>query len=417
MSQFAERKTELLSTKKLERNLNLKQLQVNSLLSITQAINDNVKAPELFAMYKSFLTWEMEVKKMALFILQEGHWICVSHQGISGNYIPKSAGEKLLQFEKLQSLKDESLPFFKDFDVVIPVKHKKEPIAYTFIGGFDEDDDMYNKIQFITTITNIIAVAIENKRLFKRQLEQERLKREMELASEMQHMLIPATLPQNDCFELASIYKPKLGVGGDYFDFIELDEDNFVFCIADISGKGVAAALLMANFQANFHTLIRKNEPLEVFIDQLNQSLYRITGGDKFLTLFVAKYNKNENLLSYINAGHNPPILVMDNQGYIELDKGCAILGGLSALPHIEVGKQQLGQCALICTFTDGLTDTQNPEGAYFTQEMMHDFVQAHAKLDVQQFNEKLFESVESFKGENQLYPDDFTVLTCKISA
>ena len=416
MSQFAERKTELLSTKKIERELNLKQLQINSLLSITQAINDNVKAPELFAMYKSFLTWEMEVKKMALFILQDEMWICVTHQGISGNYIPKSAGDKLLQFEKLQSLKDEKVAFFKDFDVVIPVKHKKEPIAYTFIGGFEENDDMYNKIQFITTITNIIAVAIENKRLFKRQLEQERLKREMELASEMQHMLIPTTLPQNDSFELASIYKPKLGVGGDYFDFIELDEDNFVFCIADISGKGVAAALLMANFQANFHTLIRKNEPLEIFIDQLNQSLFRITGGDKFLTLFVAKYNKKKNQLSYINAGHNPPILVGDD-GCVELDKGCAILGGLSTLPHIEVGEQKLGARALICTFTDGLTDTQNPEGDYFTQEMMRDFVKEHSLLDVEKFNEKLFQTVEQFKGENQLYPDDFTVLTCKISA
>ncbi len=416
MSQFAERKQELVSTKKLERELNLKQLQINSLLSITQAINDNVKAPELFAMYKSFLTWEMEVKKMALFILQEGLWVCVTHQGISGNYIPKSAGEKLLQFEKLQSLKDEKVPFFKDFDVVIPVKHKKEPIAYTFIGGFEENDDMYNKIQFITTITNIIAVAIENKRLFKRQLEQERLKREMELASEMQHMLIPTSLPQTDCFELASIYKPKLGVGGDYFDFIELDEDNFVFCIADISGKGVAAALLMANFQANFHTLIRKNDPLEIFIDQLNQSLYLITGGDKFLTLFVAKYNKKTNKLSYINAGHNPPFLVM-NENCIELDKGCAILGGLSSLPSIEVGEQQLEQNALICTFTDGLTDAQNPEGEYFTQLMMKDFVQSHSNLDVEKFNEKLFQTVEQFKGENTDYPDDFTVLTCKISA
>ena len=111
MSQFAERKTELLSTKKIERELNLKQLQINSLLSITPAINDNVKAPELFAMYKSFLTWEMEVKKMALFILQDEMWICVTHQGISGNYIPKSAGDKLLQFEKLQSLKDEKVAF------------------------------------------------------------------------------------------------------------------------------------------------------------------------------------------------------------------------------------------------------------------------------------------------------------------
>ena len=80
----------------------------------------------------------------------------------------------------------------------------------------------------------------------------------MELASEIQHMLIPKVLPTKSCYELASIYKPHYGVGGDYFDFIEFDDGKIVFCVGDISGKGVAAALLMANFQANFHTLINK---------------------------------------------------------------------------------------------------------------------------------------------------------------
>ncbi len=415
MSQFADRNTEILSTKKLERELNLKQLQINSLLSITQAINDNVKAPELFAMYKSFLTWEMEVKKMALFILTDGVWACVTHQGVSGNYIPKSSSEKLLRFEKLQSLKEEKDPFFKEFDVVVPVKHKKEPIAFTFIGGFEEEDDMYSKIQFITTITNIIAVAIENKRLFKRQLEQERLKREMELASEMQKMLIPKILPKSEHFELASIYKPKLGVGGDYFDYIELDDENIVFCIADISGKGVAAALLMANFQANFHTLIRKRDPLKTFIDELNQSLYLITGGDKFLTLFVALFNRKTNHLSYVNAGHNPPVLIMEKE-IIPLTEGCAILGGLQKLPFIEVGEVDLANECLICTYTDGLTDTKNDAEEYYTQEMLYAFAQKHAHLDAEKFNQQLFETVDRFKESTEDYPDDLTILTCKIS-
>jgi len=117
--------------------------------------------------------------------------------------------------------------------VVIPVKHKEQDIAFLFIGGLEEDDEMYNKVQFITTITNIIAVAIENKRLFKRQLEQSRMKREMELASEMQLQLVPSKLPSDECYELASIYKPQLGVGGDYFDYIELNEREFAFCVAD----------------------------------------------------------------------------------------------------------------------------------------------------------------------------------------
>jgi len=150
----------------------------------------------------------------------------------------------------------------KEFDVVIPVMHKKSPLAYVFIGGFEENEDMYNKVQFITT-----------------------------LASEMQRMLIPAELPHGNKYEFSSIYKPQLGVGGDYFDVIQFDEDRIAFCVGDISGKGVAAALLMANFQANFHSLIRKQYPLDDFVKALNESVLRITHSEKFITFFVAEYN------------------------------------------------------------------------------------------------------------------------------
>jgi len=237
----------------------------------------------------------------------------------------------------------------------------------------------------------------------------------MELASEMQKMLVARHLPKTKQFELSSIYKPKLGVGGDYYDCIELDEENVVFCVADISGKGVAAALLMANFQAIFHTLICERKPMDIFINELNTHLYRTTGGDKFLTLFVAVYNKKTHQLKYVNAGHNPPILVREGEA-MELDKGCPILGGLSKLPSVEVGEVDLIHDCTLCTFTDGLTDTQNEAKDYFTQEMILDFTIQNAALDAEAFNTKLFSVIDAFKFEED-YPDDLTVLTCKITA
>ena len=223
----------------------------------------------------------MGVRKMALYVKKSEEWACASFIGIPEHITKMDVTDILSQYQRLKNIDTEDFhPLIAEFDIVIPMLHKQTPIAYTFIGGFEENEDMYNKVQFITTITNVIAVAIENKRLFRRQLEQERLKREMELASEMQHMLVPSTLPQNAGFEMASIYKPHLGVGGDYFDYLELEEGKFVFCVADISGKGVAAALLMANFQANFHTLIRKRDPLDQFVRELNESLFEITKGD-----------------------------------------------------------------------------------------------------------------------------------------
>lgn len=415
MSKFSNIRKELSSLEMVERELNLKQLQINRILTITQAINNNVSAKGLYDMYNSFLSWEMGVKKMALLVKDEDEWTCASFIGVAEELVRQDISEELAKHQRIKNLDEEKdHPLIGQFDIVIPVLHKEMAIAYTFIGGFSENEDMYNKVQFITTITNIIAVAIENKRLFRRQLEQEGLKREMELASEMQRMLIPNSLPSETAYEMASIYKPKLGVGGDYFDYLELEDGKLAFCIADISGKGVAAALLMANFQANFHSLILKRSQLDTFVRELNQSLFRITQGEKFLTFFIAEYDPKTRLMSYVNAGHNPPVMAMNGEVHL-LTKGCTILGSFTELPEVEVGQISLTHDATILTFTDGLTDIRNEKGDYFDEEQLQVFVQANSGLRAEGFNSSLMEEIEQFIGENT-YPDDFTVLTCKIS-
>ena len=414
MAKFSDLRKGLSNLELLEHKLHLKQLQVNSLLNITQAINDNISAQGLYKMYNSFLSWEMEIKKMALYVKENEMWVCASSIGIDEELKKMDISDILQKYNRLKNLEDEKEhSLVKEFDIIIPVLHKETPIAYTFIGGFDENDDMYNKVQFITTITNVIAVAIENKRLFKQQLEQERLRREMELASDMQKMLIPSSLPSGDCYELSSIYKPHLGVGGDFFDFVEFDDNTFAFCIADIAGKGLAAALLMANFQANFRALINKRTSLTEFVIELNQSVLRITNGDRFLTFFVAEFDKSTYELRYISAGHNPPILVMNGETQL-LKKGSTILGSFKELPEVEEGHIQINGEALILTFTDGLTDIQNEKEEYFDEDLLSVFVKEHYQSSATEFNEKLMEHIERYKGDRS-YPDDFTLLTCKI--
>ncbi len=414
MSNFSEIKKGLSNLEALERELNLKQLQVNRLLNITQAINNNVSASGLFDMYNSFLSWEIGVRKMALYVRKDDHWICATSIGIKQELLKMDISDCFPKFERLKNLEDfGDHPLIKVFDVVIPVSHKSSPIAYVFIGGFGEDDDMYSKIQFITTITNIIAVAIENKRLFKRQLEQERLRKEVELAVEVQKMLIPESLPSTGAYELASMYKPHLGVGGDYFDFIEFEDGKIVFCVGDISGKGIAAALLMANFQANFHTLINKRAELDEFVRALNTSVNLITQGERFITFFIAEYNINTRRLKYVNAGHNPPILVMQGEVHF-LNKGCTILGSFQELPKVEIGSMDVNWEALILAYTDGLTDVTNEEGEFIDEQSIYDYAKANYRRPAEVFNRNLLKEVETYKGQNA-YPDDITLLTCRI--
>ena len=402
-----------LSIEKLQQELSLKQLQINSLLTITQAINDNVAAPELYSMYKSFIGWEMGIKRMALFFRNEGEWQCVTQLQAEHLVNHDHLGQILKKFTKTQRITKTDPEPFQGFDLIIPVYHKKNPIAFALIGGIRQDSDDYPRIQFITTFTNIIAVAIENKRLFKKQLEQERFASDMELASHVQKMLIPDHLPQSKYFELATVYKPHLKVGGDYFDFIQYDERRLAFCIADISGKGVSAAILMANFQAILQSLIYQYRDLETFVYALNQAVYRITRSDRFITLFIGELNLRNNTLQYINAGHYPPFLIQNGE-INRLETGCTIIGAFETLPDIQMGEVKLEYPGLIFACTDGLTDVTNEVGSYFDDARISNVLQgADHYISAELLNDALITEMDIFRGARP-YPDDIAMLSLK---
>ena len=395
-----------------ERQLFLKQLQINRLLDITQAINNNVKAEGLFDMYKSFLSWELGVRKLALFVPEVGAWHCVVHEGIEKEDLEQNGIYKLLASfgNTLTKLEKNKHPLAQHFEMVIPVFHKEKPIAYAFIGGYDATD--FSKVQLITTITNITAVAIENKRMFKRQIEQERFNHEMNLAGEMQRSLVPDKLPKNDMFEVSAIYKPHFGVGGDYFDCFKYQENQYMFIVADIAGKGLSAALLMANFQANLHAIVRRATTPEEFIRQLNNAVWRVTKSERYITMFVADINTQTRRLRYVNAGHMPPILITKGETHL-LKKGCSILGFFKSLPSLEIGEMIIDEEALLLIFTDGITDIRNGAEEDFNEDLVIQFTKENKNLSARPFNEKLMERIDSFKGEEG-YPDDITVLTTK---
>ncbi len=397
----------------LERELYLKQLQIKSLLYITQSINQNIPADDLFQIYRNTLNWELEIPKMALFFREHDKWVCKSHIEASDELLNADIEDYIEDYSRIALLDDDKHPILRDYEILVPVYHKESPIAMTFIGGLGDHDDVYQKIEFVSTVTSIVAVAIENKRLFKRQLEQERLKREMELAASMQSMLIPESLPVNDYYKFDGVYKPHLGVGGDYFDFVDIGNGEVSFCVADISGKGVAAALLMSNFQAHVQAIVRRNLPMRKLIRILNKRVLEITKGDKFITFFIGKYNVETRKLQYVNAGHTRPILLMNGSKY-RLDEGCTILGAFKKLPDIEVGEINVEEDATLVAYTDGLTDLKNDSGDYFNVDALEQFIDENRDMEVGHFNEKLMKHIDQFKGSRE-YPDDVAVLTCKL--
>jgi sigma-B regulation protein RsbU (phosphoserine phosphatase) len=221
-------------------------------------------------------------------------------------------------------------------------------------------------LHFIQTISSIIVVAIENQRLFNESLRQEALRRELELAARMQVMLIPDNkkLHGNEKISAHGFYFPHYEVGGDYYDFVSLSDDIVGFCMADVSGKGISAALLMSNFQASLRVLFSAEIDLEVLLRKLNQIVVINSSGERFLTFFVARYNIATRVLEYVNAAHNPPVLIdLRSHSSTLLRTSCVGVGMLDDMPPVGKVKLNISGPAKIVCYTDGLSELKDRNG------------------------------------------------------
>ncbi|MCW3126717.1 MAG: hypothetical protein JWO03_2375 [Bacteroidetes bacterium] len=401
---------------KIEPMFALKQQQINSLLEITEAVNNNWPINALVRVYESILIAQLGIQKIALLVKGDGNnWGCLSYTGLDSAFLQTEFNSFSAPFTDMTSVSTVNGYDLPEFEFVIPVAHKKSVIGLAFIGDFragEELDTKEEKLKFTQTITNIILVANENKRLFKSQMDKAILEKELKLAADMQNMLVPSTMMNNEVIETAAFYKPHKDIGGDYYDFIKLSEDEFVFCISDISGKGVPAALLMANFQANLRAIVARNYSLDTVVDLLNRKVGEITKGEKFITLFIAKYNIKTRVLEYVNAGHNPSIL--RSGGNIELlDKGCTILGMFDVLPFINIGETKTEPGAILINYTDGLTEATNEKGDLFEVEGLLEYIEKNHEAPLNQFNNNLVEHINDFKVSED-FDDDLTLLTVR---
>jgi phosphoserine phosphatase RsbU/P len=402
----------LLTKKSTE--VQLKQLQLNSLLQITEAINQNFTKSQLLSIYEFVLRNQLKVDKLFL-ITYDNSWDISLIYGVS----PEFSTTRLLELVTsntggLKSLTDFNI---SEFEEVIPVFHKSKALAYAFIGKVGKSDVSYREdiLPFIQTITNLVIVALENKKLAKDFVKQAGIKKELALAAQMQAMLFPEKLPHFDNVDMSALYLPHAEVGGDYYDFIRVNEHEFITCMADVSGKGVPAALLMSNFQATLHALAKHCKSLTELVEQLNDSVIRSAKGEKFITLFICKFNTETREFQYINAGHNPPILLSDGKVRL-LEEGSIGLGMFEKLPFISQGGMiaKLGAEYLLVCYTDGIIELSDEEGNLFGMERLEKFVIENSAIgSMGAFQKKLMIFLNEFRG-NRPFVDDVTLLVCR---
>jgi len=322
----------------------------------------------------------------------------------------------LLNISEITTIQFSSEALNNSFEIVVPVFHKTNALAYILLGDLEEDkvevSPAIKHLPFIQTLANIIFVAIENKKLAKESIRQVAVNKELELASEMQSMLFPSSLPNDENMEIAAVYLPHQQVGGDYYDFIPLNENEVVFCMGDVSGKGVAAALLMSNFQANLRVLIHMHKSLTDLVRELNKKVMANAKGEKFITFFIARYNMKTRMLNYINAGHNPPILISGTNS-MQLRHGCTGLGMLDEIMNIKEGSVSVNRKDLVLCYTDGVVELENEQGEEFGVKSLNDLLITFSSSGMSELNKLIVSELIEHKGKMP-YVDDIALFSCR---
>jgi sigma-B regulation protein RsbU (phosphoserine phosphatase) len=398
-----------------DNRLKLSTFKLNALLDITLAINDNVSTSELIRRYEKLLTDDLDIGKVIVLKFSD-KWECLLNSGYGNNFFKKVDMERdLLPFEEISFITSEPQHFPELVDIVIPVSHKDKAIAFVLIGDIEEEGEgvspIIKHLRFIQTLSNIITVAIENKRLFQETLRQEALKREMELASKMQTMLIPDNekLPSNRNIHVKAFYHPHFEVGGDYYDVIQLSGEEVGFCIADVSGKGISAAILMSNFQANLRAQFTAGKSLTDTLHQLNASVMNSAKGEKFITLFIARYHYRTKELRYINAGHNPPLLYKPaSKQLTPLTSGCVGMGMLDELPFVNDAKVLMNEPAKLFCYTDGLVEVIQDSGVEFGTEKLEKEISNDKSLE--ENIQAIIEHQKILEGSASIF-DDISII------
>lgn len=269
--------------------------------------------------------------------------------------------------------------------------------------------------RLLSLFANQAAAAIETTRLHRAAIEKERIERELELAAAIQRQILPRELPQIPGLELAGATLPTRQVGGDYFDLFPLSRGRLGFVVADVSGKGIPAALLVSTVHAAIHLQIEASDTIVELVSRIDRHLQRFSAAHKFLTLFFGLVEPEASLLRYVSAGHNPGLLARRSG---EIDRLGATGVPLGLVPngswHEETTRYDPGD--LLCVYTDGFTEATNGDEEEFGLERLQSGLAARLRLPARVLSDELFREVALFAQGVPQY-DDQTLLIVRREA
>lgn len=271
----------------------------------------------------------------------------------------------------------------------------------------------YEDITTLSTIADQLAIAVTTSRLYRESIEKQRLEEEMNFARAIQRDLLPKTFPAGEGFHFSAYSESAREVGGDYFDFLSTSSGTHGVVLADVSGKGMPAALLASQIQAAMRSEIRHTDQLSRILANVNEMVVNATSMDKFCTLFFADFDPQTKVLRYSNAGHNYPIVISDENCTNLLDVGGLLLGAFIEATY-EQAELKLAPNDVVFIYTDGLNEAVNADDEQYGEQRIVDTLCLNRHLPAAEIQQKVIEDVRSFIGDLPLQ-DDMTMVVLKV--
>jgi serine phosphatase RsbU (regulator of sigma subunit) len=281
-------------------------------------------------------------------------------------------------------------------------------------GNLDVVIDVRNRDELGDLAASFNHMTKDLRRMIKEVGEKERLERDIQIARQIQLQLLPSTLPSRPELSIAARSDPALEVGGDYYDAIDLGDDGILVALGDVSGKGVGAAFLMSNLQANLHVLSEQKMELHEMVGQLNRQICNNSTPEMFITCFLALIDPDNMNMTYINAGHDTPALLRGDE-IIDLTEGGMLLGILEEAEY-DTTVIQLEPGDIICCFSDGLTEAMDEEDEEFGRNRLLKSIQDNDDENPWETVYGTLNTVIDYAGKERAGQDDLTLMVIKIN-
>ena len=402
----------------INRRLDRKVHDLNTLLELSKDFNMMVDRSEIARAFKFAMLGQMLIRTFFFALDIDGKREIVSISGIKDQPLDNDLNDLFGMDDIVETIDSDCCDFIKNnkIELIIGLRFQNKKIGVVGVGPRATREGYgHSEINFLQSLGNLAVLTIQKTLLLEEQMVKNRLEEELSLAKTIQEGLLPNPIPQISGFDIAAVNISSRQVGGDYFDILKLSNDGYILAIADVTGKGIPASLLMANLQSMLHALAPLSVSLEEATDRINNIIYENTPSDKFITFFWGRISNDRKNFSFINAGHNPPMVFKKGKSEpILLEEGGMILGAMPTIMPYTSAEYRFEKEDIILFFTDGVTEALNPDQSQEYDDIrLIECVNKNRDKDANALMKEIITDVNKFT--NHIQYDDITMIILKV--